>query len=150
MTKKDITIKPTGSIKMISILKDYFEKRDDVLMAFLFGSYAKDIPHRESDIDIAIYFRPKSGRLEWEEFDIKYEGEDEIWLDLEILLSQNIDLVVLNRARSSIAASAINGIPIIIRDWGLYLDFMLRVTIEAEDFRETIEDYWRIKQGYRD
>lgn len=135
------------NVKMISILKDYFEKRDDILMAFLFGSYAKDISHRESDIDIAIYFRPKSGCLEWEEFDIKYEGEDETWLDLEILLSQNIDLVVLNRARSSIAASAINGIPIIIKDRGLYLDFMLRVTLEAEDFRGTVEDYWRIKQA---
>jgi uncharacterized protein (DUF2344 family) len=54
---------------------------------------------------------------------------------------------VLNRARSCIANSAINGIPIVIKDRGLYLDFMLRVTTEAEDFRETVEDYWRIKQA---
>jgi ABC-type Fe3+-hydroxamate transport system substrate-binding protein len=52
--------------------------------------------------------------LEWEEFDIKYDTEDEIWFDIERLLKQNADLIVLNRARSSIAASAINGIPIVI------------------------------------
>jgi len=61
---------------MLKNLKDYFEKRDDVLMAFLFGSYAKSMPHIESDIDIAVYFRTKSNRLEWEEFDIKYEGDN--------------------------------------------------------------------------
>jgi hypothetical protein len=48
---------------------------------------------------------------------------------------------------SSIASSAISGIPIVVKDRGLYLDFMLRVTAEAEDFRETVEDYWRIKQA---
>ncbi len=131
----------------IKILKEYFEKKEDILMAFLFGSYAKSSVHRESDVDVAIYFRPKTDHLEWEEFDIKYEREDEIWLDLERLLKRNVDLVVLNRARSSIASSAISGIPIIIKDRGLYLDFMLRVTAEAEDFRETVEDYWRIKQA---
>lgn len=130
------------------MIKGYFEKRDDVIMAFMFGSYARAISHRESDVDIAIYLRPKSGYLEWEEFDIKYEAEDEIWLDIERLLRRNVDLIILNRARSTIAQSAINGIPIIIKDRGLYLDFMLRVTSEAEDFRDTLEDYWRIKQAY--
>lgn len=137
----------THNAEMIKILKDYFEKREGVLMAFLFGSYARALSHRESDVDIAVYFRPKSDHLEWEEFDIEYDTEDEIWLDVERLLKRNVDLVVLNRARSCIANSAINGIPIIIKDRGLYLDFMLRVTTEAEDFRETVEDYWQIKQA---
>lgn len=140
-------MKPDNLEKMIKALKGYFEKRDDVVMAFLFGSYARGISHRESDVDIAVYFRPKSGYLEWEEFDIKYEAEDTVWLDAERLLKRNVDLIILNRARSTIAQSAINGIPIIIKDRGLYLDFMLRVTSEAEDFRQTIEDYWRIKEA---
>ncbi|MBF8277415.1 MAG: Polbeta protein [Candidatus Brocadiaceae bacterium] len=45
-------------------------------MAFLFGSYAKATAHRESDVDIAVYFRPKTKYLEWEEFDVKYDAED--------------------------------------------------------------------------
>lgn len=132
---------------MIKSLNDYFEKRDDVLMAFMFGSYAKATAHRESDVDIAVYFRPKTKYLEWEEFDVKYDAEDEIWLAIERLLKRNVDLIVLNRARSSIAASAINGMPIIIKDRGLYLDFMLRITREAEDFRDTVEDYWKTKRA---
>lgn len=133
--------------KIIEVLKEYFERRNDVLMAFLFGSYAKGKNHGLSDIDIAVYFRPKSNSLEWEEFDTKYDSEDEIWLDIERMLKRNVDLIVLNRARSSIASSAINGVPIVIKDRGLYLDFMLRVTAEAEDYREMVEDYWKIKQG---
>ena len=144
MRSNDINYNPD---QIQRILKEYFEKKEDVLMAFLFGSYAKSSTHRESDVDVAIYFRPQMNHLEWEEFDIKYEREDEIWLDVEKLLKRNVDLIVLNRARSSIASSAISGIPIVIKDRGLYLDFMLRVTAEAEDFRETVEDYWRIKQA---
>lgn len=132
--------------KLIETLKGYFEKRDEVLMVFLFGSYTKGTSHGLSDIDLAIYFRPESGSLEWEEFDAKYGTEDEISLEIERLLDRNVDLIVLNRARSSIASSAIRGVPIVIKDRGLYLDFMLRVTTEAEDYREMVEDYWKIKQ----
>ena len=133
--------------ELLEILKEYFEKRDDVLMAFLFGSYAKATTHKESDVDIAVYFRPRSDSLEWEEFDAKYDGEDAIWLDIERLVRRNVDMVVLNRARSSIASSALHGRTIVIKDRGLYLDFMLRVTAEAEDYREMVEDYWKIKQA---
>ena len=39
-------------------------------------------------------------------------------------------------------ASAIKGTPLVINDWGLYLDFMLVVTDIAEDFRKfIITDY---------
>ncbi len=63
-------------------------------MAFLFGSYARETTHRESDVDIAVYFRSKSKYLEWEEIDIKYDAEDRIWLDIERLLKRNVDLRV--------------------------------------------------------
>ena len=139
--------KETKSREVEDILKEYFDKRDDVLMVFLFGSHAQGMVHRESDVDIAIYLRPKGHSLECEEFDAKYDAEDEIWLDMERLLKTNVDLIVLNRARSWIANSAIRGRPIIIKDRGLYLDFMLRVTSEAEDYREMVEEYWKIKQG---
>lgn len=135
------------TIDIVKALKDYFEKREDIVMAFLFGSYAKGVFHKESDVDVAIYFRPKTGYLEWEEYNLKYEEEDTIWLDIESLLKRNVDLVILNRAHSTIAQSAISGIPIVIKDRGLYLDFMLRVTREAEDFRQTIEEYWKIKEA---
>lgn len=134
---------------IIGLLKPYFENRDDVAMAFLFGSWATGRYCGESDVDIAVYFKPGSGHLEWEEFDAKYDGEDAIWRDVERMLGKEVDLLVLNRAASSIAESAISGIPIIIKDRGVYLDFMVRVTSEAIDFREFIDGYWKLKEEMR-
>lgn len=135
--------------KIVEKLKPYFKKRDDIVMAFLFGSWARGVHCEESDIDIAIYFKPKSGHLEWEDFNVKYEDEGVIWLELEKMLKKEVELLVLNRAASSIADSAISGVPIIIKDRSLYLDFMLRVTSEAIDFREFVKDYWILKEDMR-
>ena len=66
----------------------------------------------------------------------------QVWADLEGLLKEEVELLVLNRVSSSVAASAIRGIPLAINDWGLYLDFMLIVTAEADDFMDyIINDY---------
>lgn len=130
----------------ISLLKDYFQKNPEVVFAFLFGSQAKKIAGKISDWDIAVYFRPQED-LEWEETERQYPQENKIWNDLiDILETDNVDLIILNRAPSNIAASAITeGTPLIIRDRGLFLDFMLVVTKEAEDFTEFMEDYLKIK-----
>lgn len=126
----------------IKALKNYFENRKDIAFAFLFGSQARGLATPLSDVDIAVYFYPeKRHPVEYEE-EIFYEDEDEIWADIERLLNREAELLVLNRVSSSVAASAIRGIPLAINDWGLYLDFMLLVTREAEDFGNMIiEDF---------
>lgn len=110
--------------------------------AFLFGSQASGWATSLSDVDVAVYFYPKRRKpIEYEE-PIWYEKEGEIWGDLERLLKKEVELLVLNRVSASVAASAIRGIPLVINDWGLYLDFMDIVTREAEDFREMLfEDF---------
>ncbi len=124
--------------KMIEDLKSYFNKRQDVAFAFLFGSQARGEATRLSDVDVAVYFYPKRRHpLEYEE-EVYYSSESEIWGDLMSLLHKEVELLVLNRVSSTVAASAIRGIPIMINDWGLYLDFMLVVTREAEDYREML------------
>ncbi len=66
----------------------------------------------------------------------------EIWSDMERLLKREVELLVLNRVSSSVAASAIRGIRLAINDWGLYLDFMEVITDEAEGFMDyIINDY---------
>jgi len=122
----------------IDTLKDYFESRRDIAFAFLFGSEAKGMATSLSDVDIAIYFYPaKRHPIEYEE-EVSYGGEDAIWGDLENLLKREVGLLVLNRVSASVAASAIRGIPLVINDWGLYLDFMEVVTEVAEDYREMV------------
>lgn len=147
--KKMPTMTELTKDKILSLLQPYFEKREDVIMAFLFGSWATNKICKESDVDIAVYFKPKTGRLEMEAFDVRYGDEGAIWIDVERILGKEVDLLVLNRAASSIADSAISAVPIVIKDRGLYLDFMIRVTSEAIDFREFVEEYWRLKEEMR-
>ena len=123
-------------------LKEYFKTRKDVAFAFLFGSQARGTATKLSDIDIAVYFYPeKKHPIEYEE-EIFYEGEDEIWTDLERILKKEVELLVLNRVSATVSASAIRGMPLAINDWGLYLDFMETVSTEGEDFMDfIINDY---------
>ncbi len=122
----------------IEALKHYFETRKDIAFAFLFGSQAHGTATKLSDVDIAVYFYPeKKHPIEYEEA-VFYPTEDEIWSDVERILKKEIEMLVMNRVSSCVAASAIRGIPLAINDWGLYLDFMEVVTREAEDFREMV------------
>lgn len=131
----------------INNLKEYFRKNEDVVMAFIFGSRAKENVRRGSDWDIAVYFTPRKGYLEWEEQDREYLIEDRVWSDcVEILKTDDVDLIVLNRIAASIAATAIQGMPLIIKDYDLWLKFLLIITQEAEDYREFVDDYYAISQ----
>jgi predicted nucleotidyltransferase len=131
----------------INNLKEYFEKNEDVVMAFIFGSRAKENIRLSSDWDIAVYFTPQKGYIEWEEQDREYLTEDRLWSDcVEILKTDDVDLIVLNRIAASIAATAIQGVPLVIKDYGLWLKFMLIITQEAEDYRVFVDDYYAISQ----
>ena len=130
----------------VRLLRDYFLNKPNVLMAFVFGSYAKGRETSESDIDIAVYFRPAGRNVEWEERR-DYEDEDRIWSDVEKITGINTDLVVLNTASSTLAWSVIReGIPIVIKDRCCYLKFFLTVSSAAEYFREFTREFWAIKQ----
>lgn len=127
-------------------LQEYFSDRSDVAMAFLFGSYATGRFMPESDLDIAVYFKPEGREVEWEETG-SYGEEDQIWRDLERIAGVDTDLVVLNRAPATLAASILGeGIPIVIKNRALYLRLFLQVSEAAESFREFTRDFWAIKQ----
>ena len=131
----------------INNLKEYFRKNEDVVMAFIFGSRAKENVRPGSDWDIAVYFTPQKGYLEWEAQDSEYLIEDRVWSDcVEILKTDDVDLIVLNRIAASIAATAIQGMPLVIKDYDLWLKFLLIITQEAEDYREFVDDYYAISQ----
>jgi uncharacterized protein YutE (UPF0331/DUF86 family)/predicted nucleotidyltransferase len=126
----------------IELVRKYFLERPDISMVFIFGSYAKGREISESDFDLAIYFKPKGKRIEWQENQF-YAGENRIWQDIEKNVEIDTDLVVLNRVRPIVAFEILKtGIPVIIKDRKLYLEFYLTVSREAEDFREFIKDYW--------
>lgn len=132
--------------KKLDKLKDYFAKREEVLMAFAFGSNITGRATTESDFDIAVYFKPKMKEMEWEE-EKEYETEDEVWADVEKIVGIRTDFIVLNRAPSTFAFSIIqNGKPIIIKDKSFYTRFYLLISSAAEYFMEFTKDFWAIKQ----
>ena len=128
---------------ILDLLKDYLEGRKDVAFAFLFGSAARGKLRKEGDIDVAVYFWPEKD-IEWEAFDKRYKGESSIALDLERLLKKEVDLVVLNRARAVLADEIVRkGRPIIIKDRGIFMNFLCIVSDEAEYVRNWFETYYR-------
>jgi uncharacterized protein YutE (UPF0331/DUF86 family)/predicted nucleotidyltransferase len=137
----------TGN-KITRQLKEYFKKRDDILMVFIFGSYVKNQQTTESDFDIAVYFKPKTKilGLEWESENY-YQDEDKIWGDVEKIAGRRTDFVVLNRAPATLVYSILQeGIPLNIKDRSFYLRFFLMISSAAEYFREFTKNFWEIKQ----
>lgn len=133
---------------MLEKLREYFLKREDVTMAFLFGSWSKGSACEESDVDIAVYFRSDANGL-WPEDEKEFPCEAEIWADMEKILGKEADLLVLNRAFPTVADSAIRGVPIIIKDRNTYINFLVRIVSEAIDMREWVESYWEYKKRRR-
>ena len=122
--------------KIIEVLRRYFENRSDVLLAFLFGSVSKTHYGVLSDIDVAVYLK-------------KGANEIKIWCEIERLLKKEVDLLVLNRAIPTVAWEAIRGIPLTVKDRGLYLDLILELSREAVDLMERNIDMWRLKEEIR-
>lgn len=128
---------------LLGTLKNYFEERKDVAFAFLFGSAIKGKVRKEGDVDIGVYFWPEND-IEWEEFEKTYPVEARIGLDLERLLKKEVDLVVLNRARAILADEIVRkGIPIIIKNEWLFVNFLCVVSDEAEYVREWLSSYYK-------
>lgn len=132
--------------KKIKKLKEYFIRNPQIVMAYLFGSYAKGKQMQESDFDIAVYFKSENNKIECEEIR-QYPQEDKIWSDVEKIVGCQTDFIVLNRVASTLAFEILRtGKPIIIKDSGIFIDFYLLTSSTAEDFRKFIKDFWEIEQ----
>lgn len=124
--------------EIISKIKPYCQRHGAIVMVFLFGSYANERACKESDIDIAIFFK---------------EGENSqleitVHNDLERILKREVELVNLTRCFATLSWNIIRkGIPIVIKDRKRYLDFMLECSNEAVDFIGFNLDTWRRKNA---
>ncbi len=116
----------------IEELKRYFEEKENVPLAFIFGSSARGIEGEDSDLDVGVYLRDN-------------REEDEIWREISRIVEREIDLVVLNDAPATLISNVFKtGIPLVTKDKKLYWNLYLGKSLEAEDFLEFAESYWRI------
>jgi uncharacterized protein YutE (UPF0331/DUF86 family)/predicted nucleotidyltransferase len=126
-------------------LQEYFERRDDVAFAYIFGSIVSGRAAGHSDVDLAVYFYPQQDILDIEE-DIDFLQEDDLWADVERLCNREVDLIVLNRAPATVAAAAmLTGKPLAINDGILRWKYFCKITDLAEEYREFVKDYLEIK-----
>jgi predicted nucleotidyltransferase len=122
---------------MIELLQTYLAGRAEVRLAFVFGSVASDRASKMSDVDLAVYLDEESD-----------EVVDSLQADLERLLKREVDLVVMNRAPATLSWSAIRkGVPVKIQSRKFFLDFMLDVSTEAQDFMDFNLHAWRLKRA---
>lgn len=128
----------------IKKLREYFKKQEVIMMGFLFGSRAKGIKREFSDWDIAVYFKPYQ-YCELETTD-EYPEEQKIREDVErILGSENVDFLVLNRARPPLVFSVLNcGIPLLVKNKKLYLKLLIKTHYEAVDYWNFTKEFFEI------
>jgi predicted nucleotidyltransferase len=121
-------------------LSENLSQEKQVIFAFLYGSYAKNTALKDSDLDLAIYFQKDCPETEI----------DRIWDELQKISKKDVELLILNNAKEPVAWQAIRGIPLVIKDWGFYLKYMLSVSFEALNFQDDLEDIWLMKKelGY--
>ncbi len=82
-----------GTIK--ETLSKYFNEKDEIIFAYIFGSLAKKTANKLSDIDIAIFIDEKKIN----ENDFRYGYQAELLTDLmKLLRTKKVDLVILNSA----------------------------------------------------
>lgn len=135
-----------GQQKKIEQLKKYFDGKDSVILAYLFGSKSKETQRFFSDWDIAVYFSPY--QYYELESDREYPEEHSIWRDLENILESNeIDFVVLNRARPSLVFSILNsGISLVVKDRKLYMKLLIKTHYEAVDWWKFTKEFYEIAE----
>ena len=124
-------------------LKKYFEKRVDVLLAFVFGLLSQKRERATSDWNIAVYLTPERyGELEVAR---EFVSAQEIANDLNSLLKRDVDLPILNRAKSSLVFSILNsGEQLAVKDRKLYLNLLSKTHYEAVDYWNFVYDFQKI------
>lgn len=132
----------------VKALQEYFERQPEVVLAFLFGSRSKEekYQHWGSDWDVGVYLKP----YEYMEIETEkeYPAEKGMWGDLvNVCQSNDIDLVVLNRARPSLVYNVLRtGLPLAMKNRKLYFDLLCKVSYEAMDWWQFVFDYYHLSE----
>lgn len=131
---------------LIKIMKRVFEAEEEILFAYLYGSYVHGPLLPESDIDVAIYLRPSDIN--------KYLDIEKKILStlIDKIHYDKIDLRILNTLPLLHQYYVLKeGIPIFIRDEQARVDFDTNVMIRYFKLKPYLEEYremlfQRIKQ----
>jgi len=113
-------------IQRIKEVLEGLQGEGTVLLAYLYGSYAKGSPHLRSDIDLAVY-------LNSQDEDVRIEAIDRILMASD----KDIEILFLDDENESpfVIQEALKGIPLIEPDKDKLYDVSDRVLHESEGIR---------------
>jgi len=119
---------------MVKKLTEILGKQNDIVLAFLFGSYQKGEITSFSDLDIAIFFTAVRD----------FYGLNALKEEISEMSGLEVDIVVLNNASPVIKMQVLkNGALLVNRDRKAYNDFFIHTVNEYDDLKRTrkeIED----------
>jgi len=122
--------------EIFDILKEVMEKDEKVLFAYVYGSYARDSIHFESDIDVAVYLRSS---------DVKgyIKKEEELTIELVTKIHMDrIDLRILNVLPLLLQYNILkDGMLIFVKDDRERVDFETRVMDRFFELKPYVDEY---------
>ncbi len=115
---------------IIEKCKNVLMKYENILFAYIFGSYAKGNMRADSDVDIGIYLK--------EEMNI--EEYLKIRMDLTKICKRQVDLVVLNAATPLLKYEIYkNNILLFTRDRTIESNYKVKILFEYNDIKRYLE-----------
>lgn len=122
---------------LLGLLKDVLEKEDDIIFAYLFGSYAYGVANPNSDIDVAVYLKPS----EMKEYLLKEKRILSALIDR--IHTDRIDLRILNVSTFLFQYHVLKeGILILVRDEQQRVDFETRIMERFFELKPYINEYY--------
>ncbi|MDA3894599.1 MAG: nucleotidyltransferase domain-containing protein [Desulfobacteraceae bacterium] len=116
--------------EFLVILKEYFYKNDEIIAAYLFGSFAAGKATPSSDLDIALLIPPAENRMEVFHARLRYHTE------LSDLMKKNVDIVLLREAGEMLSYQILKfGRLVFERDRDSHREFVAKRVIQCLDFK---------------
>jgi len=111
---------------ILEALRELLTGREEINLAFIFGSYVSGHVSDESDLDIAILFKQIP----------EITAINRIRDDISDAFKRDVDIVVLNESSPIIGMQVLkNGVIAVNRDRSIYNDFFVKTIKEYDDLK---------------
>jgi len=83
---------------IIQLITNYLEKKEEIIYAYIFGSFVQRKFYH--DVDIAVFIKPDFNYKDFDKYCYGYESE--VIAKLEHIIREKVDFVIINKANLTI------------------------------------------------
>ncbi len=102
--------------EIINIISQELKQKQEILFAYVFGSFVNSENYIDVDVAIYVHNLPKEGNIVWYPISISVE--------LEKKINKSVDVVLLNKLPDHIIFEVSKGILLFSRDEDFRIDFL--------------------------